>query len=461
MKAETSGFVAVILAAGKGTRMKSTLPKVLHQVGGKSMLAHVIQATQKAGASRQLVVVGFGEQLVRETVSEKNIEFVVQKEQLGTGHAVLQTKNFLQNEDDKANVMVLCGDTPLLTKELLENFYKAHKEAQASATVLTAILDDATGYGRIVRENNGDLKKIVEHKDATDGEKMICEINTGIYCFEKKKLFAALEKVTCDNAQGEYYLPDVLEILKAQGEKVAAVPCDDFQATLGINSREQLAAAEKILRQRKNKELMQNGVTILSPETTFIDEDVEIGQDTIIFPFTWIEGQSKIGKCCQIGPCSRLQNVLIGDKTTAQFFYAHDCEIKNEVTLGPYVHLRPDAVLEDQVKVGDFVEVKNSTIGAGSKLPHLQYIGDCDMGQRVNMGCGTITVNFDGKEKHRTKIGDDAFVGCNVNLIAPVSLGNGAYIAAGSTITRNVPEDALAVCRERKQTLIPDYSKRK
>ena len=453
-----SDLVTVILAAGKGTRMKTSLPKVLHRVGGKSMLQHVLDAASKAGAKRNIVVVGFGGEQVKEAIGDQ-AEFVVQAEQLGTGHAVQQTASLLQGET--GTVMVLCGDTPLLTGELLKKLYDAHKEAGAKATVLTAIMPDATGYGRIIRTATGTVEKIVEHKEATEAERKVQEVNSGIYCFEAQDLFQALSEVTCDNAQGEYYLPDVLEILRNKGEKIWAVAADDYESTLGINSRVQLSGAEKILRRRKNIELMDSGVTIMDPDSTFIDADVTVGRDTVIYPFTWLEGTTTVGEACEIGPNTRFTDTKIGNHVTAHFSYGHECEIADEVILGPYVHLRPNTKLAHKVKIGNFVEVKNSNIGEGTKLPHLSYIGDCDMGSGVNMGCGTITVNYDGKTKFRTKVGNDAFIGCNSNLVAPVEVGDGAYVGAGSTITKNVPPADLAIARARQTNIAGWTDKRK
>lgn len=443
----------IILAAGKGTRMKSKLPKVLHKVCGKPMLQHVIDAAKSAGSNREIVVIGSGAELVKESFS--GVEFVLQAEQLGTGHAVLCTKEKFANS--KGTVLVLCGDTPLFTPELLKKFVERHLDSNAAATVLTAEMPDATGYGRIIREDDGTFKKIVEHKDANSYERQISEVNAGVYCFDVEKLFVALSKVKNENAQGEYYLPDVLTILKNESEKINAFVADDYKQTLGINSRVQLAEAYKILRQRKNIAVMESGVTIIDPASTFIDCDVEVGQDTVIYPNTYLEGKTKIGENCTLGPNSRLTNMTIGNNVQAQFCYCHDAEICNDVILGPYVHIRPGTKISDKVKIGNFVEVKNSNIGEGSKLPHLQYIGDTDMGAGCNMGCGTITVNYDGKKKHRTTIGNNVFVGCNSNLIAPVTVEDGAYIAAGSTINRTVPKDNLAIARSR-QTNIADWN---
>ncbi len=447
----------IILAAGKGTRMKSKLPKVLHKVGGKPMLQHVIDAAKSAGSTREIVVIGNGAELVQQSFN--NVEFVLQAEQLGTGHAVLCTKEKFANSND--TILVLCGDTPLFTGELLKNFVDKHIKSKAAATVLTAEMPDATGYGRIIREDDGTFRKIVEHKDANSYERQISEVNAGVYCFDAKKLFGALSQVKNENAQGEYYLPDVLTILKNDSEKINAVIADDYKQTLGINSRVQLAAADKILRQRKNIALMESGVTIIDPASTFVDCDVEVGQDTVIYPNTYLEGNTKIGENCTLGPNSRFENMIVGDNVQAQFCYCHDAEICNNVILGPYVHIRPGSKIFDKVKIGNFVEVKNSNIGEGSKLPHLQYIGDTDMGAGCNMGCGTITVNYDGKKKHRTTIGDNVFVGCNSNLIAPVTLEDGAYIAAGSTINKTVPKDNLAIARSRQTNISNWNDKRK
>lgn len=451
-------LVAVILAAGKGTRMKSALPKVLHRVGGKPMLEHVLAAAKQAGSKRDIVVVGFGGDVVQTTIGEK-AECVVQAEQLGTGHAVMQAVPLIK--DFSGTVMVLYGDTPLLTGDLLTKLYNEHKQSGAIATVLTAIMQDPTGYGRLIRAADGSVEKIVEQKDGTPEELQVKEINSGIYCFENSALLEALKKLTCDNAQGEYYLTDVLGILQQSQQKVGAMVADDYEQTLGINSRVQLAEAERILRLRKARELMDAGVTIMDPASTFIDESVQIGKDTVIYPFTWLEGNTVIGENCEIGPNTRFQNTMIGNKVTAHFAYGHDCEIEDGVVVGPYVHLRPQTKLQRNVKIGNFVEVKNSVVGEGSKLPHLSYIGDSDIGSGVNMGCGTITVNYDGKKKHRTTVADNAFVGCNSNLVAPVTVGENAYIGAGSTITKDVPAAALGIARGRQTNIEKWHDKRK
>lgn len=453
-----SDLLAVILAAGKGTRMKSALPKVLHQVGGKPMVEHVLDAAKSAGSSRNIVVIGFGAEKVQEELGER-AEFVIQAEQLGTGHAVQQTAKLLA--DYSGTVMVLCGDTPLLEGKMLAKLYAEHKAKDAAATVLTAIMPDPAGYGRVIRDQSGQVIKIVEQKDATPAELAVNEVNTGIYCFERTALFDALAGINCANNQGEYYLTDVIGILAGQKATVWAVAAAEYEQTLGINSRVQLAQAEKIIRSRKLQQLMESGVTIMDPASTFVDAEVTVGSDTVIYPFTWLEGNTKIGSNCEIGPNSRLQNTTVGDNAVLNITYAHDCQVGDNVTVGPYVHLRPNTVLSQGVKVGNFVEVKNSIVGKNSKIPHLSYIGDTDMGERVNIGSGTITVNYDGKHKHRTVIEDETFIGCNTNLVAPVRVGSGAYVAAGSTITKDVPADALGVARARQNNIDGWAKKRK
>ena len=445
-----ANLVAVILAAGKGTRMRSKYPKVLHKVGGKPMLQHVIDAATVAGCDDKVVIVGHEAELVEKMVGSQG-KIALQAEQLGTGHAVMQTAEALKGFTGTA--LILCGDTPLLEGEELKKFCEAHKASGAAATVLTAVMDDPFGYGRIVRDEKGNVQAIVEQKDATEAQKAIKEINTGIYCMECPLMFDILATLTNDNAQGEYYLTDVLEKLNQAGQKVGGVVTEDSDMVMGINSRKQLSVAEGVMRQRILDKLMDSGVTIMDPASTFIEGSVKIGRDTIIYPYTWLEGTTEIGEDCEIGPNARFTNVKIGNDNHLQFIYGHDCEVKNHVTAGPYVHLRPDTVISDGVKIGNYVEVKNSNVGEGTKLPHLTYIGDSDIGSGVNMGCGCITVNYDGKKKHRTIIGDNAFVGCNTNLVAPVTVQANTYIGAGSTITKEVPENALGIARAKQKNI--------
>ena len=442
-----SEIVGIILAAGKGTRMKSKLPKVLHRVGGLPMVEHVLIAAQRAGASKNIVVVGFGGEAVRQYLGSQ-AQIVEQTQQLGTGHAVLQAKAALEKVTGTA--LILCGDTPLVEGEKLAKFCQAHAESGAAVSVLTAFTDKPTGYGRILRDIKGQVLGIVEEKDANLEQKAIKEINTGIYCAQLPLLFELLATLSNNNAQGEYYLTDILTKCLEQGKPIAGIATDDFAMVMGINSRQQLAVAEQTMNQRTLARLMDEGVTIMDPHSTFVEKTVAVGADTILYPYTWLEGSTKIGENSTIGPNVRLTDVVVGNEVTMQFTYGHSCQVGNGVTVGPYVHLRPDTVLKDRVKVGNFVEVKNSVVGEGSKLPHLTYIGDTDMGGGVNMGCGCITVNYNGKKKSRTTIEDNAFVGCNSNLVAPVTVGKGSYVAAGSTITKDVPANGLGVGRGRQ-----------
>lgn len=438
---------AVILAAGQGTRMKSRLYKVLHSVCGKPMVQHVVDQIAQVGVEETVVVVGHGAEKVREQLGD-SITYVLQEEQLGTGHAVMQAEPLLK--DKEGVTIVLCGDTPLITKETMESLLKFHEENHAKATILTAKTDDPTGYGRIIRDSQGLVQRIVEHKDATDEERMIKEINTGTYCFDNSVLFAALKHVGNKNVQGEYYLPDVIEILQNNNELIAAFETASFDETLGVNDRIALASAESIMRSRINTEHMRKGVTILDPKNTYIEAEVTIGMDTIIKPGTMLLGKTNIGENCVIGPNTEIIGSRIGNETIIKQSVVSNSEIGNEVNIGPFAHIRPDSQISDEVKIGNFVEIKKSKFGKGSKASHLSYIGDAEIGSNVNLGCGSITVNYDGKNKYLTKVEDGAFVGCNSNLIAPVTIGKNSYIAAGSTITNDVPESALAIARERQ-----------
>lgn len=437
-------YYAVILAAGQGTRMKSSLYKVLHPVCGKPMVQHVVDQISKLGVKKLVTVVGHGAEMVKAQLGSAS-EYVLQEQQLGTAHAVMQVKPFLG--DMEGVTIVVCGDTPLLTHETLEALLKHHTDTNAKATILTAKATDPTGYGRIIRNDKGQVERIVEHKDASTEERAICEINTGTYCFDNRALFESLSSVSNDNAQEEYYLPDVIEILKLKGEIISAYQTTNFAETLGVNNRVQLSQAEKLMRKRINEQHMLNGVTIIDPENTYISADTVIGRDTIIYPGTVLEGHVTIGSECKIGPNSEIANCEIGHKTEIRHSVAHDSKIGNSVKIGPFAHIRPASTISDDVKIGNFVEVKKSVFGEGSKASHLSYIGDAEVGSNVNLGCGSITVNYDGKNKFLTKIEDNAFIGCNSNLIAPVTVGKGAYVAAGSTITKDVPENALSIAR--------------
>jgi bifunctional UDP-N-acetylglucosamine pyrophosphorylase/glucosamine-1-phosphate N-acetyltransferase len=439
---------AVILAAGQGTRMKSKLYKVLHPVCGKPMVEHVVDHIQTLDVERIVTIVGYGAEKVKEQLGEKS-EYVLQAEQLGTAHAVQQVEPILGELE--GTTIVICGDTPLIRPETMKALFEHHESNHAKATILTAIAEDPTGYGRILRSTDQQVAQIVEQKDATPEQRQVKEINTGTYCFDNKALFAALKLVKNDNAQGEYYLPDVIEILQKQGEVVAAYVTENFAETLGVNDRIALSQAEETMRARINEQHMRNGVTIINPNNTYISVDAQIGRDTVIQPGVIIEGASSIGEDCIIGPNSHIQNSRIGNRTTVHSSVVRESIIGEDTAVGPFAHIRPDSDLGDHVKIGNFVEVKKTKIDNGSKVSHLSYLGDAEVGTEVNIGCGTITVNYDGKNKFKTVIEDNAFVGCNSNLVAPVTVGKGSYVAAGSTITKDIPADALAIARSRQE----------
>lgn len=445
-------LTALILAAGQGTRMKSNLPKVLHRVCGVPMVEQVIRVVREAGFDKCVVITGFKEELVRKNLEGKNVSFVHQAEQLGTGHAVMQAIPEFEGDKD-GYVLVICGDTPLLRSDTIRDLSEVCKKNQAAAAVLTAILDNPFGYGRVLRDKAGNMTSIVEQKDGTPEQLAVHEINTGTYVFKAGPLLDALKKIDNKNAQGEYYLTDVFEIMIKAGEKVIPVAADDADETMGVNSRIQLAAADRVLRLRKAEELMAEGVSIIDPEHTYIEQDVKVGRDTVLLPGTMLQGKTMVGENCEIGPDTQLVNVTVGAGNRLNRVYGHDCTIGNNNEIGPFVHLRPDTVLHDHIKIGNFVEVKNSTVDDGTKLPHLIYCGDSDLGKNVNFGCGTVTVNFDGKNKHRCRVDDHAFIGCNTNLVAPVHVGERAFTAAGSTITKDVPAKALSVARARQTNI--------
>lgn len=444
----TMNKFAIILAAGKGTRMKSSLYKVLHPVCGKPMVEHVVEQVEKAGADNIVTIVGYGADAVKELLQDRS-QYALQKEQLGTGHAVLQAKSVLG--DLEGVTIVLCGDTPLLTAETIEAAMTYHHERQAKATILTAIAEDPTGYGRVVRDEQGHVLKNVEHKDASQEELAIREINTGTYVFDNEALFEALASVKNDNAQGEYYLPDVLEILKGQGHVVTAFEIPDFSQSLGVNDRVALAQAQQIMQKRINEAHMRNGVTLIAPEQTYIDADVVIGEDTVIEPSVYLKGKTRIGKNVHISMNSEIIDTIIEDGVTVRSSSIEQSYVAKGADVGPMAHIRPNSRLMERVHVGNFVEVKNATIGADTKMGHLTYIGDATLGERINVGCGTIVVNYDGKHKHHSTIGSDSFIGCNANIISPVDIGDRAFIAAGSTITKDVPSQALAIARSKQE----------
>ncbi len=451
-------IVAVVLAAGKGTRMKSKLPKVIHPIAGKPMAAHVLETVNGIGIERALLVIGYGAGQVKEALGDE-WEYVLQEEQKGTGHAVLQTKEALFN--DKGDVLILYGDTPLLTQTIVEKLMKAHRKEQNDATVLTARLSDPGGYGRIVRNQQGEVVRIVEHKDATKDERGIDEVNTGIYCLRIEILWEALDEVETDNQQNEMYLTDIFHILRDRKKKIGTVTTEDIDEITGINSRQELAKAEKIMQDRLRNYWMSEGVTMIDPSTVFIDKDVSLEADVVLKPFTTLQGNTAIGEDAEIGPQVQIKNTKIGSGAKVEQSVIMDSVLGDGSTVGPFAYIRPETVVSESAKVGTFVEVKKSTIGPKSKVPHLSYVGDGVIGKGVNIGAGVIFVNYDGQKKFVTNVEDGAFVGCNANLIAPVTVKKGSYIAAGSTINKEVPEGALGIARSRQENKLDWVKKRK
>jgi bifunctional UDP-N-acetylglucosamine pyrophosphorylase/glucosamine-1-phosphate N-acetyltransferase len=438
---------AVILAAGKGTRMKSGLVKVLHPAAGRPMISWVIDSARDAGAAPTVLVVGHQAEAVRSAFSgAADIRCALQEEQLGTGHAVACAREQLSGFS--GTVLILCGDTPLLRGKTLQGLVASHRENGAALTVLTAVMDDPYGYGRVVRDTDGRVLRIVEQKDASPEEQALCEINSGIYCMEADFLFANIDSISSDNAQGEFYLTDLVAIAVKQGLTCLGRCTDDADEIMGVNDRAQLAEASCILRQRINRELMSSGVSLVDPEHTYIDHGVQIGTDTVVHPNCSISGATVIGSGCTIENGVSIAACSIGDKCHIKAgSVLEDSELYEDVTIGPMAHLRPGNVLHRHVKIGNFVEAKKIVMGEGSKASHLTYLGDAEIGSNVNIGCGTITCNYDGVKKHRTVIGDDVFIGSDVQLVAPVSVGRNSLVAAGTTVTIDVPPDSLALSR--------------
>lgn len=443
-----SDFAAVILAAGKGTRMKSDLPKVMHKIAGKALIDHVLDRVEKLGLSNIITVVGHGKETVKEHLADKT-QLVVQENQLGTGHAIMQVLPLLS---DNQEIVVLSGDQPLIKIETLKALLQTHIEGKASATVLSAIMENPFGYGRIIKKD-GRFNGIVEEKDAVEEQKALCEVNTGTYCFNVKELREAMQKVSPKNAQGEYYLTDVFAIMQEKGQIIETYCTYDQTESLGINNRIQLAEAEEIYYQRIREYWMSEGVTMINPASIFIDAEVELSRDVLIHPFTIIKGKTRIDKGTVLGPHTTLEDCQCGAESCIESSTAKNAVIGDKCVIGPYAYLRPGTILKDMVKVGDFVEIKNSIIGDGTKIPHLSYIGDSDIGERVNIGAGTITCNYDGVVKSRTVIGEGTFVGSNTNFVAPVKVGKDAVIGAGSTITKDVPDKALALERANQKVI--------
>ncbi len=438
---------SIILAAGEGTRMKSKKPKVLHRICGYPIIEYVVRAASEVSDDLPVVVVGHRAEEVKQYLGER-VRYAHQPQLLGTGHAVMMAKPVLK--DATGYVVILAGDAPLIRGCTLERMVQHAMQGGYGAVVLSAVVDDPAGYGRIIRDDDGDLERIVEHRDATEEQRRIKEVNSSIYCFDVQFLFSTLDKLDNRNSQGEYYLPDAIEIMKRQGAKVGVLVAQDADEVLGINTRIQLAEADRKMRLRINRFHMDRGVTIVDPEHTYIGPDVVIGCDTVVYPGNVLEGSTVIGEDCILYPNNCIVNSTVGNGVQLQASVILDSRIGDGTTVGPYAYLRPGSIIGKGVRIGDFVEIKNSTIGDGTKISHLTYVGDAEVGKGVNLGCGVVFVNYDGIKKHRTVVEDKAFIGCNVNLVAPVRIGQQAYIAAGSTITEDVPGKALAIARERQ-----------
>ena len=438
---------AIILAAGKGTRMKSDLPKVLHKVAGLTMLEHVFASVEAIAPAKTVTVIGHKAELVREVSAEKSA-FALQSEQLGTGHAVMMAAEELADLDGQT--LIIAGDTPLITGESLRNLLDYHRRHKNAATILTAMADNPFGYGRIIRNNRSEVTKIVEQKDASDFEQQVKEINTGTYVFDNQRLFAALKELNTDNAQGEYYLTDLISIFRDSDEKVGAFTLADFAESLGVNDRLALATAEKIMRQRINKKHMLNGVTLSDPDTAYIDSQVDIAADVTIEANVTLKGKTQIGTGSLITSGSYIVDSTIGQQTVITQSMIEESTLADQVTVGPYAHVRPGSLLAQEAHIGNFVEVKAAQIGEKTKAGHLTYIGNASVGKNVNFGAGTIIANYDGKDKYQTTIGDNVFIGSNSTLIAPVKLGDNALTAAGSAINEDVPADSVAIARGRQ-----------
>jgi bifunctional UDP-N-acetylglucosamine pyrophosphorylase / glucosamine-1-phosphate N-acetyltransferase len=445
--------VAIVLAAGEGTRMKSQTPKVLHFIAGKTIIDHVLSQVVKLNPAQLRVVVGAGREAVEPHVKQiaPNSISVVQAERNGTGHAVQLA---LADLKVSGTVLICAGDTPLLRSETLAEFIAAHNEAKNVVSVLTAELPDPTGYGRILRNEAGEIVAIVEERDASEEIKLIDEINTGVYLFDIDALRASVAKLKSNNSQGELYLTDVIADIKAAGGKAAAILSNDYSETLGINDRSQLADCAAIMRDRINYQHMLNGVEIVDPTTTWIDSNVTIEADATIFPESWLAGTTTVGAKAIIGPRTTLMNVKVAGGASVIESNCVDCEIGAGAKVGPYSYLRADTSLAAGAKVGAYVEIKNSTIGEGTKVPHLSYVGDAEIGSGTNIGAATVFVNYDGVEKHKTKIGNEVRIGSDTMLVAPVSVGDGAYTAAGSVITDDVPAGAMGVARSKQRNIL-------
>jgi len=443
-------FSVVILAAGKATRFKSEHTKVLHGLAGRPLGEYVLCAALAAGPAETWMIVGHEAEAVRRAFGRPEVQFIEQKEQLGTGHALMVACPAIEQSQSPA-IVVLVGDVPLLRPETLTGLVKAHEKAKAAATILTTRVNDPRGYGRIVRSSGNRVRAIVEEKLCTPAQRRIQEINSGIICFSRSGLLDHLGRLTRGNAQKEYLLTDLIHIFYSLRHKVIAYPVEDFREVLGVNDRVELAQVEKILRVRKCEGLMRDGVTIINPDITMIDQEVEVGRDTVIEPGVSLLGRTRLGKDCVVKSWSIVTDSSLGDRVTIKpFSIVTGSELAHDSSAGPFAHLRDGAVVEEEARIGNFVEVKKSRIGRKTKSLHLTYIGDATLGERVNIGAGTVTCNYDGEKKHPTVIEDGVFIGSGSMLVAPVRIGKGSYVAAGSTITEDVPPDSLGVGRARQ-----------
>lgn len=443
----------VVLAAGKGTRMKSKLYKVLHKVCGKTMVEHVVDAAQGVNPAEIVTIVGTGAGDVEKVLADKS-KFAFQEKQLGTGDAVITAREELGDKDGAT--LVVTGDTPLFTTDTFNELFKYHAEKGNAATVLTAKAPNPFGYGRIIRDDQGNVLRIVEQKDGKPEELKVKEINTGVFCFDNKKLFEALKHVNNDNAQGEYYLTDVLEILRNSGERVGAYKMPDFSESLGVNDRIALAQATKTMQRRINEQHMRDGVSFIDPDTAYIDADVKIGNDTVIEGNVVIKGNTEIGSDCYITSGSRIVDSKIGNNVTVTSSTVEEAEMDDNTDIGPNSHLRPKAIIRKGAHIGNFVEIKKAEIGENTKVGHLTYVGDATLGKDINIGCGTIFSNYDGVKKFHTNVGDHAFIGAGSTLIAPINVADHAFIAADTTVTKDVNKYDMAIGRGR-QVNKPDY----
>lgn len=439
-----SNNCAIILAGGNGKRMKANMPKPMFKVLGEPMLEWAIRACENSDLENICVVTGYEHQYIEEYLNRR-YPTVLQTERRGTGHAVMQAKEYLEKFRG-GNTLILCGDAPFIDEETIMGALSLHEESNNAVTVITACVENPFGYGRIIRRNNG-ISAIVEEKDVTDEQRKINEINSGAYWFSTDALLEALELLTPNNAQNEYYLTDTIVILLNRGYSAGAYTSANPNAVLGANDRKGLLLLNTVARMNVIDKHMNNGVEFNCTDGITIERDVEIGVGTVILPGTMLCGKTKIGEHCVIGPNTIIENCTVGNGTKLNYVQAYESEIGSNVSVGPFVHIRPNTVLKDGIKIGDFVEVKNSTIGESTAIAHLSYVGDSDVGSGVNFGCGTATANYNGVKKSRTVIGDNAFIGCHTSLIAPVTVGNNAYTAAGTTVTKNLPDNSFAIDR--------------